>query len=88
MKKWRDIFISDFASTAFISINKMVEKFELIEHNENSRIFLYSNGEYNLKVEVEKKEDVVSETSNMEGSISLSKGNNTIKIVFVGSCGC
>lgn len=82
------IFISDFANTAFISIKKRVEKFELREHKENSRIYLYSNGEYSLKVEIAKKENGASETSVMEGSISLSKGNNIIRKDFVGACGC
>lgn len=87
-KREKFIFISDFANSAFISINKRIEKFELIEHKENGSIYLYSKGEYSLKVEVAKKENGASETSVMEGFIRLSKGDNAIRKDFVGSCGC
>ncbi len=87
-KKEKYLFVNDFASIAFISINGKVEEFKLTEHAENSKIYLYSNGTYHLKVEITKEKDDGYESSVIEGVITVSKGNNVIRKSFVGSCGC
>lgn len=82
------LFVNDFANIAFVSINSKLEKFELKEHKEASSVYIYSNGNYDLKVEITKKENEGNESSIIIGLIILSKGKSLIEKEFIGSCGC
>ena len=87
-KNEKFIFVNDFANIAFISINNKLLKFVLKEHKEAQNIYIYSNGNYVLKVDITEKENEENETSKIKGIIILSKGKNIIKKEFIGSCGC
>lgn len=88
-KEEKYIFVNDFAKMAFVSINGKIEKFILKEHQEGSDIYLYSNGTYDLKTKITKKESDGAEGSNEEGIITLIKGADILfEKNFIGSCGC
>jgi hypothetical protein len=82
------IFVNDFAKIAFVTVNGKLEKFEIKEHKKNSKIYLYSNKSFDLKVEITKEEPGGEEASNMEGSITITKQGAKLIKNFVGSCGC
>ena len=87
-KKERYIFVNDFASVAFVSVKSKLQRFELKKHKEGSSEYLYSNGAYQLKVQITEKKTDGEESSRMKGIIILSKGKSVLHKAFVGSCGC
>jgi len=88
-KEEKYIFVNDFAKIAFVSVNGKIEKFILKEHQEGTDIYLYSNGTYDLKTKITKKESDGTEGSNEEGIITLMKGSDILfEKNFIGSCGC
>jgi hypothetical protein len=88
-KKEKYIFVNDFAKITFVSINGKMEKFILKEHKEGSEIYLYSNGNYELRTKITKRESDGAEGSNEEGIITLMKGLDFLfEKNFIGSCGC
>jgi len=88
-KEEKNIFVNDFAKTAFVSINGKVEKFILKEHQEGSNIYLYSNGAYDLKTKITKKESDGAEGAIEEGILTLMKGSDILfEKNFIGSCSC
>mgnify|MGYP003577264278 CR=1 FL=1 len=87
-KEAKYIFVNDFADAAFVSINKKLEKFKLKEHKDDSNTYFYFNADYDLIIEITKRYNGGDETSLVEGVIILTKGKNSIKNNFIGSCGC
>jgi hypothetical protein len=88
-KEEKYIFMNDFAKIAFVSINGKMEKFTLKEYQTGSNIYLYSNGTYDLRTKITKKESDGAEGFNEEGVLTLMKGSITVvEKSFIGSCGC
>ncbi|GAB3924744.1 hypothetical protein GCM10028827_13200 [Mucilaginibacter myungsuensis] len=87
-KRRRYLMVNDFGNTAFVSINNKVEKIFLKEHKEGSSKYLYSNDEYEIKIEITEKIDDGEETSLMKGIFTIIKGQTMLQKNFIGSCGC
>jgi hypothetical protein len=82
------IFVNDFASIAFISINGQLERFKLTEHKENSSVYLYTNSSFRLTVTITQKKSAGEEISKVKGILTVKRGDEEIKVNFIGSCGC
>jgi hypothetical protein len=90
------IFISDFDSTAYISVNGKPLTLRLIETtrlastpDERGYRETYSNGTYSLIIKVAHKENIADEVWWNTGEvILLFKGTQTYASSFIGECGC
>jgi hypothetical protein len=86
--KEKYIFINDFAEIAFVSIDGKLEKFKLIKHSEASGFYSYTNGIYQLTIEIVSKKSDGYETSRLKGIIKLTKGKQMYEKKIIGTCGC
>lgn len=83
------VCVNDFANLAFVKLNGRIEKFELVDHKVNSSFYFYKNKNYELKIEITKKEFGEYESSNIEGIITIrTKEGLKLERFFIGFCGC
>jgi hypothetical protein len=86
------ILVNDFAKIAYVSSNRHLVKLDLIEPNndkQNGDFYLYSYKDFNLRIDITKRTSVNSETTKIQGVITLTpkKGKKQIYL-FSGVCGC
>lgn len=91
-KAGKYIYVNDYASLSFISVNGRLLKFELKESSDSltKRFHIYSSPDYNLKIEIETEKETGDELRWVEGSLILKslKTNKQKTFKFVGECGC
>ena len=81
------IFVNDFVSVAFASVNGKLEQFELKKFEESKRSYLYTNGVYELEIKVTNKV-YRAEKSFLEATIILTRGDKSLQKDIAGNCGC
>ncbi|MGN6641173.1 MAG: hypothetical protein ACTHJ8_19835 [Mucilaginibacter sp.] len=87
-KKRVYIMVENFAEEGYVSINDKIQKFHLVSFKDMNYYF-YSNGAFNLKVEIKNKVPREGEDFRVTGVITLLKGKVILaKRNFIGECAC
>ncbi len=86
-QNWGYIMVNDLAETAYMMINRRLEKFTLSDMKND--VFLYRNEKYTLKVTIAGKESSgQSESYKVKGNLVVEDNNkNKQELAFCGDCG-
>lgn len=87
------IYLNDYKKTSFISVGGKLEKLFLKNNPDSTaanKSGTYANEEFELKVEIEKENDLAEELAGLEGHLILKelKSGKVQSFPFVGECGC
>lgn len=86
--KGKYIMTEIYAQTAYISINGKMQEFDLVNFKDKV-FFVYSNGNYTLRVEFKNKIKSESENFSVNGVLMIFKAKKMlIKRNIIGGCSC